>query len=99
VISIMAIHERPDIYAEPLSFRPERFLDTRPGTYTWLPFGGGVHRCIGAALAQFESRVLMRTLLQRRRLIAVGDRAERPRRTHPMLVPAGQARVVLELRP
>jgi cytochrome P450 len=97
-ISIMALHERPDIYEEPLAFRPERFLDERPGTYTWLPFGGGVHRCLGAAFAQFESRVLLRALLQRRELRAVGDRAEQPRRTHPMLVPSDQARVVLEPR-
>jgi hypothetical protein len=98
VISIMALHERPDIYPEPLEFRPERFLDTRPGTYTWLPFGGGVHRCLGAAFAQFESRVLLRTLLQRRTLIALGERSERPRRAHPLLVPSHQARVVLEAR-
>lgn len=99
VLSIMAIHERDDLYPDPRSFDPERFLGTRPGTYTWLPFGGGVHRCLGASLAQFESRVLMRTLLQRRRLIAVEDRGEPPRRSHPMLVPANHARVVLERVP
>jgi hypothetical protein len=98
VISIIALHERPDLYPEPLAFRPERFLDTRPGTYTWLPFGGGVHRCLGAAFAQFESRVLLRRLLQERTLRAVGGRSERPRRAHPLLVPSEQARVVLEPR-
>jgi len=98
VISIMAIHERPEVYPDPLQFRPERFLGTRPGTYTWLGFGGGVHRCLGAAFALFESRVLMRTLLQRRLVRPVEERAEPPRRTHPMLVPAGQASVVLEAR-
>jgi len=98
VISILAVHESPEIYPDPLSFRPERFLDTRPGTYTWLAFGGGPHRCLGASLALFESRVLMRTLLQRRRLHAVRERGEPPRRTHPMLIPADGARVRLEPR-
>lgn len=95
IISIMALHERPDIYSQPLSFRPDRFLDSRPGTYTWLPFGGGVHRCLGAAFALFEARVLMRTLLSRRKLVAPDAASEPPRRTHPMLVPARNARVIL----
>ena len=98
VISIMALHERADIYPDPEAFRPERFLDTRPGTYSWLTFGGGVHRCLGAAFALFESRVLMRTLLAGRRLRAADPRPEPPRRTHPMLVPGRQARVVLDER-
>jgi cytochrome P450 len=98
VISIIALHERPDLYPDPLQIRPERFLEARPGTYTWVTFGGGAHRCLGAAFAQFESRVLFRTLLQRRRLTAGSDRSERPRRAHPMLVPGRGARVVLGKR-
>ena len=95
VISVMALHERDDIHADPRAFRPERFLERRPGTYTWLAFGGGPHRCLGAAFAAFESRVLLRTLLQHRALRAADDRPERPRRTHPMLIPERGARVVL----
>ena len=95
VISIIALHERPELYPSPLEIRPERFLESRPGTYTWVTFGGGAHRCLGAAFAQFESRVLFRTLLQHRQLRAGSERSERPRRTHPLLVPARGARVVL----
>jgi cytochrome P450 len=95
VISIIALHERDDIYDDPMTFRPERFLEARPGTYTWLSFGGGPHRCIGASLALFESRVLIRTLLERRRLRPADPRPERPRRTHPMLIPERGGRVVL----
>ncbi len=98
IISIMALHERPDLYPEPLSFDPGRFCGSRPGTYTWLPFGGGVHRCLGAAFALFESRVLMRTLLAQRALVAADPRPETPRHTHPMLVPSKQAQVVLKLK-
>jgi cytochrome P450 len=98
VISIIALHERPDLYPDPLEIRPERFVEARPGTYTWVTFGGGAHRCLGAAFAQFESRVLFRTLLAHRRLRAGSERAERPRRTHPMLIPGRGARVVLDGR-
>src|SRR5262249_37619860 len=50
-VNIVALHHRDDIYPEPLAFRPERFIDHKPGTYTWIPFGGGIRRCLGAALA------------------------------------------------
>ena len=63
---IWLMHRRPDIYPEPLAFQPERFLETPPGTYTWIPFGGGVRRCIGAAFAQFEMEVVLRELVSRR---------------------------------
>lgn len=97
-ISIIALHERPELYPDPLAIRPERFLEARPGTYTWVTFGGGAHRCLGAAFAQFEARVLFRTLLQHRRLEAASPRGERPRRNHPMLIPAQGGRVVLARR-
>jgi cytochrome P450 len=96
IIAIMAMHERDDLHPDPLAFRPERFLDTRPGTNTWLPFGGGVYRCVGAEFVLFEGRVLLRTLLQNRRLSAVDDRpGGRPSRKHPLPVPTDGAPVVL----
>ncbi len=96
VISIIALHERPELYPDPLTIRPERFLDSRPGTYTWVTFGGGAHRCLGAAFALFESRVLFRRVLERRRLRPGAERSEPPRRHHPLLIPAHGARVVIE---
>ncbi len=98
VISIIALHERPELYPDPLTIRPERFLEARPGTYTWVTFGGGAHRCLGAAFALFESRVLFRTVLERLRLRPGAEQSERPRRHHPMLIPARGARVVIEAR-
>jgi cytochrome P450 family 135 len=64
---ITLLHRRADIYPDPLAFRPERFVGQRPGTYTWIPFGGGAHRCLGGAFTLFEMRAVVRTILQHRR--------------------------------
>jgi cytochrome P450 len=63
--SIYLLHRRADVYDEPRAFRPERFLDKPAGTYTWIPFGGGVRRCLGASFAQFEMKVVLRELVSR----------------------------------
>ncbi|WP_093118040.1 cytochrome P450 [Thermoleophilum album] len=63
--AIYLVHKRPDVYPEPMRFRPERFLERPPGTYTWLPFGGGVRRCIGASLAQLELALALAGIVQR----------------------------------
>jgi cytochrome P450 len=74
---IYLIHRRPDIYPEPRAFRPERFLETPPGTYTWIPFGGGVRRCLGASFAQFEIKVVLRELVSRLDIRPARPRPER----------------------
>jgi cytochrome P450 len=74
--SIYLVHRRPDIYPEPDAFRPERFLGQAPGTYTWIPFGGGVRRCIGGAFAQFEMQVVLAELVKRRRLTPARPESE-----------------------
>jgi cytochrome P450 len=61
---IALVHRRPDLYPEPLAFEPERFLGVRPGTYSWIPFGGGRRRCIGAAMAELETATILRTLIE-----------------------------------
>jgi cytochrome P450 len=63
--SIYLLHRRADLYPDPLTFRPERFLERTYGTYEWIPFGGGVRRCLGASFALLEMRIVLATLLER----------------------------------
>jgi cytochrome P450 len=92
---ILLVHRREDVYPEPEAFRPERFLDRPPGTYSWIPFGGGVRRCLGAAFAQVEMQTVLQTLAESVALQAVG-RAEPVRRRGITLAPArgGQVRAL-----
>jgi cytochrome P450 len=92
--SISLIHADPAVFPEPDAFRPERFLEGEGSTYTWIPFGGGRRRCLGAAFASFEMRVVMRTILQRTTLRADRRRDEGVRNRHITLIPARGARVV-----
>lgn len=65
LVAASLLHEREDLYSEPLRFRPERFLERKPGPYELIPFGGGAHRCLGASLAMLEMKVVLATLLRR----------------------------------
>jgi cytochrome P450 family 135 len=90
---IALVHRRADIYPDPLAFRPERFLGTRPGSYTWIPFGGGIRRCVGASLAMLETHIVIRTLLQEFDLHAVHPRPEAIKRRTIVITPGRGALV------
>jgi cytochrome P450 family 135 len=96
--AIAAVHVRPDLYPSPQEFRPERFLEGAAESYAWIPFGGGVRRCIGASFAQVEMRVVLREVLRRVRLSAPSQRPERPQVRHVTVVPARGCRVSVEER-
>jgi cytochrome P450 len=95
VPSIHLIHRDPAIYPEPARFRPERFLETPPGTYTWIPFGGGVRRCLGAAFAQMEMAIVLRELVARRMIRPANPASERSFRRAITETPRHDAEVVL----
>ena len=86
--SVQLAHRRADLFPDPLAFLPERFLEERPSTYSWIPFGGGTRRCLGAAFAQFEMRRVLATVLQNAELEPATDRAEPPVRRPVTLAPA-----------
>jgi cytochrome P450 family 135 len=92
---IHLVHRNPEIYPEPDRFQPERFLETPPGTYTWIPFGGGVRRCLGAAFAQFEMAVVLKELVRRNRIEPARPESERPFRRAITETPRHDAEVVL----
>lgn len=96
-----ALHHRQDLFPEPHEFRPERFLGEKPDSYAWIPFGGGVRRCIGASFAEYEMRVVLRELFSRAELRAPDPEPERGRIRNITVAPAKGARVVLDrpLRP
>jgi cytochrome P450 len=97
-ISILLLHHREDLYPEPFAFRPERWLDGKPGTYEWIPFGGGTRRCLGATLAMAEQRVVLTAMA--RRLDLRPDRAEPEHAQHRnvTMIPSRGARAVLVAR-
>ena len=93
--SIYLVHRNPEVYPEPNRFRPERFLDNPPGTYTWIPFGGGVRRCLGASFAQFEMAVVLRELVRRHRIRPASPKPERVYRRAITETPRRDAEVIL----
>ncbi len=98
--SIAVIHRRGDCYPDPQAFRPERFLgDAAPDTYTWLPFGGGTRRCLGASFATFEMRVAIQRMLERTDLRPVDRRPEKALRKGVTIVPRRGVRVVQPVPP
>jgi cytochrome P450 len=95
--SIYLAGRRPEAYPEPDRFKPERWLGVKPDPYTWLPFGGGIRRCIGMAFAQLEMRVVIEHVVMRTRLSLVDGQAKVVRRGIT-LAPQGGTRVRLEER-
>jgi cytochrome P450 len=98
VPAIALVQLMPEMYEDPYEFRPERFLDGQPAPYTWIPFGGGVRRCLGAAFAQLEIRTVLQTVVARAALRAPDPAPERIRLRHVTLVPEHDARVVMDGR-
>ncbi len=96
--AIWLTHTRADVYPDPFAFRPERFLNDPPDTYAWIPFGGGVRRCLGASFAEFEMRIALREILGRCELHKANPAPERVGRRNITLSPRDGTPVVLTAR-
>ncbi len=96
--AIWLTHTRPQEYPEPYAFRPERFLENAPSTYAWIPFGGGVRRCIGAAFAELEMRTVLDEILNRFELRPASRRRELVARRNVTFSPRHGTRVVVRRR-
>jgi cytochrome P450 family 135 len=91
---IYLAHRRPDVWEDPTAFRPERFLDGAPEPYTFIPFGGGIRRCVGAAFATLEMKEVLRAVAHRFELSAARRGAERMRRRSITMTPSHGGYVV-----
>jgi cytochrome P450 family 135 len=92
-IDAWGLHNDPERHADPRAFRPERFLGDAPEAYSWLPFGGGAHRCLGAAMAELEMKIALDTMLRRVDLLPVDRELPPVARRGLVMVPHGGGRV------
>jgi cytochrome P450 len=98
IASAYLLHHDRDVYPDPHAFRPERFLGESPGTYTWIPFGGGRRRCIGASFATVEMKEALRAIVAARRIEPVVAGNELTRRRSITVSPKHGARVRMPAR-
>lgn len=96
--SAYLVQHDPSIYPEPYAFRPERFVGKAPGTYTWIPFGGGRRRCLGASFALQEMKIVVRAVVSRHELSPASDQPEKTARRSITFSPSGRATIVLRER-
>ena len=95
---IYLVHRREDLYLDPYAFRPERFLERPPETYSWLPFGGGMRRCIGASFAVLEMSTILRTVARELRLEPAGGGPELISRRAIVFAPSRGGEVLASAR-
>jgi cytochrome P450 len=94
LVGIILTHHRPDVYPDPFRFNPDRFLGLKPSTSEWLSFGGGNRRCLGAALAMEEMRIVLGEIARRTDLVVTDETPERPTHRNVTMIPGQGGRVI-----
>jgi len=97
-MSILLLHHREDLYPEPFAFRPDRWQGNKPGTYEWIPFGGGIRRCLGAALAMAEQQIVLSEMARRLDIEAVDPEPEHAKHRNVTMIPSKGARVIIRAK-
>jgi cytochrome P450 len=95
IVNAHGLHTDPALWPAPHAFRPERFIDAKPEPHSFLPFGGGAHRCIGAALAQLELKVVLRAMLTRFHLAPAAQELADGVRQGIVIAPRGGGRALV----
>ena len=95
LVNAFGLHHDPELYPDPEALRVERFMGTSPNSYTYLPFGGGARRCIGSALAEMETRIVLAMILRRFKIEPTSSKPAALSRRGITLIPANKARVRL----
>jgi cytochrome P450 len=95
LVAIILTHHRPDLYDNPFRFDPDRFVGVKPSTSAWLPFGGGTRRCLGAALAMEEMRIVVSEIARRTDLAVTDETPERPSHRNVTMLPGRGGQVVV----
>ena len=97
-MSILLLHHREDLYPDPFAFRPERWQGHKPGTYEWIPFGGGIRRCLGAALAMAEQQIVLSEMTRRLDIEPVDPEPERAKHRNVTMIPSKGAKVIIRAK-
>jgi len=98
LVSIARIHENPDVFPDPERFDPQRYVGGKPSTFAWIPFGGGTRRCVGAAFANMEMDVVLRTILRHFSIETTNAPGERWHGRGVAFTPKDGGRVVVHRR-
>ncbi|MEM6105440.1 cytochrome P450 [Mycobacterium sp. 050272] len=98
IVGIAQIHDNPEVFPDPGRFDPQRFIGTKPSALSWIPFGGGTRRCVGAAFANMEMDVVLRTVLRHFTIETTDAPGERWHSRGVAFIPKGGGRVVLQRR-
>jgi cytochrome P450 len=98
LVSLLQLHSDPDVYPNPERFDPQRFIDAKPNTFSWVPFGGGTRRCVGAAFAHMEMDIVLRTVLRRFTIETTSAPGEKWHNRGVAFTPTKGGRVVLHRR-